>query len=83
MLSKLLGRHDKNWADTAVAFATTTQTLLRFDNAGKLSLSKLYVLATLPPYGTATPHDCVGWDDVRSKIDGRILGCIIPPSDQI
>ena len=83
VLLKLLSRHDKNWSDTAVAFATTTQTLLRFDNAGKLTLSKLYVLHTLPPHGTNTPHDGETWDDVRSKIDGRILGCIIPPADQI
>ena len=83
VLSRLLGRHDQNWADTAVAFAITTQTLLRFDNAGKLTLSKLYILNSLPPYGTETPHDSDGWEDVQSEVDGRILGCIIPPSDQI
>ena len=83
VLHKLLGRHDKNWADTAVAFSITTQTLLRFDSASKLTLSKFYVLTDLPPHGTESPVDVDTWADVRAKIDGRILGCIIPPLDQI
>jgi len=51
-----------------VVWAITTVTALRYDNACKLTLDKLYVLRYLPPRGFETPHDG------RERFNGRYCG---------
>ena len=58
-------------------------TLLRFDSSQRLTLDKLFLLKDLPPMGTETPHDGNRWEDVVEPVDGRVLGFLIPPKDQI
>ncbi len=72
-----------NWVDLIVVWAVTTVTLMRFDNSQRLTLNKLFVLEDLPPMGTRTPHDSESWGDMSHAVDGRVIGFLIPPPDQI
>lgn len=83
VLAKVLSRHDKHWSATASTWATAANTLIRFENVKKVRLNRLKVLEDLPPHGIETPHDTESWESVRRATDGRVLGIIIPPSDQI
>ena len=78
-----MSRHDKHWSATASTWATAANTLIRFENVKKVRLNRLKVLEDLTPHGIATTHDTESWDSVRRATDGRVLGIIIPPSDQI
>ena len=72
-----------NWVDLIVVWGITSVTLLRFDSSQRLTLDKLFLLKDLPPMGTETPHDGNQWEDVVEPVDGRVLGFLIPPKDQI
>ena len=84
VLSRVLSRHDSSWADTASTWATAANTLIRFESIKKVRLNRLKIISDLPPHGIETPHDTQSWDSVsEKKIDGRILGIVIPTSDQL
>ena len=74
------------WQKTAATLSTCSITLMRFENARKMTIDKLIVLNDLPPHGIETPHDMRSWESTRGNIyaaDGKVLGCIIPKIDQI
>ena len=46
-------------------------------------LNRLKLQHDLPPQGIETPHDTEAWGSVSGNSDGKVLGIVIPPSDQI
>ena len=84
VLSNLLSKHSPSWADTASSWAMQSALLMRFSSTKKVTLAKLVVLHQFPPHGIETPHDTMTWESVKNKkVDGRILGMIIPKREQI
>ena len=83
VLMQLLSKSNQFWGDTASTWATASSTLMRFDSAKRVTLNKLIVLKDLPPHGIETPHDTQSWDSVQSHVDGRIIGMVIPPLEQL
>ncbi len=84
VLMKLLSKHSPSWADTASSWAMQSMVLMRFSSTRKVTLAKLVVLHQFPPHGIETPHDTKTWESVKnSKVDGRILGMIIPKREQL
>ena len=80
----LLSKHGPSWADTASSWAMQSMVLMRFSSTKKVTLAKLVVLHQFPPHGIETPHDTKTWESVKnSKVDGRILGMIIPKREQL
>ena len=74
-----------NWQRTAATLSTCSSTLMRFENARKMTIDKLIVLTNCPPHGIETPHDTRTWESTRTlaSADGNVLGMIIPKTDQI
>ena len=84
VLSKVLSRHDSTWADTASTWSTAANTLIRFESIKRVRLNRLKIIKDLPPHGIETPHDTQSWETAnQNKTDGRILGIVIPTSDQL
>lgn len=88
-VSRVMSQHlssGNKWENGLTAWAITTVTLLRFDSASLLSLKNLLLIHDLPPFGIKTPHDGEEWKDISTSdtnVDGRMLGIIIPPKDQL
>ena len=74
-----------SWQKTAATLSTCSISLMRFENAKKMTIDKLKVLTNCPPHGIETPHDTQSWESTRSlaSADGNVLGMIIPKMDQI
>ena len=84
VLARVLDRHDASWADTASTWSVAANTLIRFESVKRVRLNRLKILNDLPPEGIETPHDTEMWlENVSRKSDGRILGIVLPPSDQL
>ena len=84
VLTRVLSRHDQSWADTAATWSVAANTLIRFESVKRVRLNRLKILNDLPPGGIITPHDTEGWEDTdNTRPDGKILGIVLPPSDQL
>ena len=80
MMTRLM--NGEQWADLVTIWAITTVMLLRFQSTVMLTLNKLFICEDRPPCGVKTPHDTQAWEDVHSKVDGRILSFLVPGADQ-
>lgn len=83
ILLGILDKGNSSWADTASTLAVCSITLMRFENVKKVTLNNLVVLDQYPPTGIRTPHDTEDWTHEKEKCDGRVLGIVIPRTDQI
>lgn len=74
-----------SWQKTAATLSACSISLMRFENARKMTIDKLKVLTNCPPHGIETPHDTRSWESTKimASADGNVLGMIIPKNDQI
>ena len=73
-----------SWGDLAMTVSACSTTLIRHNSTLLLTLPKMIIIDHFPPNGIRIPHDGQDWNDVEEEnVDKRMLGFIIPPSDQL